>query len=117
MTVTANTPYTLSAYVNGAYVYLGVSGTGTSDTSTWTPGTGGSYAPLSIGFKTGACTTRSRLPARLVRPGQFYADDVSLPGSGGSSGGGTPTPTPTPTSTPTPTPTPAPPSTEVCRRT
>lgn len=112
VTVTASTNYTLSAYVNGAYVYLGVTGTGTSDTSTWTPGTGGSYAPLSVGFTTGASTSKVTVYLHgWYGQGTFYADDVSLPGSGGPPPPPTSTPpTATPTPTPTPTPTQTPPS-------
>ena len=55
VTVAPSTSYTLSAWVNGSYVYIGATGTGTNDVSTWTPGTG-SYQQLSVSFTTGAST-------------------------------------------------------------
>jgi chitinase len=97
--VTPNTNYTLSAYVNGAYVYIGVSGTGTNDVNTWTPGTNGAYTQLSVGFTTGANTTSVTIYVHgWYGQGTYYADDFNLPGTGG------PLPTPTATSTsPSPT--------------
>src|SRR6059058_3925832 len=56
VSVAPNTKYTLSAWVNGNYVYLGATGTGTSDPTNWTPGTGGAYQQLSTTFTTGAAT-------------------------------------------------------------
>jgi chitinase len=56
ITVSPSHTYTLSGWVDGSYVYLGVSGTGTTDTSNWTPGTSG-YQQLSVSFTTGASTT------------------------------------------------------------
>jgi hypothetical protein len=41
VTVQPDSAYRLSAWVQGSYVYLGASGTGTTDVSTWTPGTSG----------------------------------------------------------------------------
>ena len=35
--VKPNSTYTLSAWVQGGYAYLGATGTGTTDVSTWTP--------------------------------------------------------------------------------
>ncbi|NJC74372.1 carbohydrate-binding protein, partial [Planosporangium thailandense] len=80
--------YTLSAYVNGAYVYLGATGTGTADPSTWTPGTNGTYQRLSVTITTGP-NTRSVTVYLHGWYGQpaYYADDVTMPGPGG-----TPTP-------------------------
>src|SRR5262249_15166643 len=37
VSVSPNTHYTLSGWVNGSYVYIGVSGTGSTDVSNWTP--------------------------------------------------------------------------------
>ena len=99
VTVTPNTKYTLSAYVNGAYVFLGATETGGGDPSTWTPGTGGAYAPLSVAFTTGAATTSVTVYVNgWYGQGSYYADDFSLAGPGGS------TPTSTETSAPTSTP-------------
>ena len=90
MTVAANTSYTLSAYVNGAYVYIGVTGAATA--STWTPGTGGSYALLTLTFTTGASTSATIYTHGWYGQGTYYADDVTLAGPGGSA-------SPTPSST------------------
>ncbi len=93
--VKANTAYTLSAWVQGSYTYLGVTGTGTTDKNTWTPG-GGSWSQLSLSFTTGASTTSVGiyLHGWYGQPA-YFADDVSLDGPGG-----TPTTTPTtPTTT------------------
>ncbi|MFJ6940922.1 chitinase [Streptomyces sp. NPDC101132] len=57
VTVRPGSTYTLSAWVQGAYVYLGATGTGTTDTSTWTQSAGG-WTRLSTSFTTGAATTR-----------------------------------------------------------
>ena len=40
VTVKPNSTYTLSAWVQGSYVYLGATGTGTTDVSTWTQSAG-----------------------------------------------------------------------------
>ncbi|MDX6343274.1 MAG: hypothetical protein QOH87_3412, partial [Trebonia sp.] len=54
--VQPNSSYSLSAWVEGNYVYLGDTGTGTSDTSTWTP-SAATWQQLSTAFTTGAATT------------------------------------------------------------
>ncbi|MFF5807772.1 chitinase [Streptomyces sp. NPDC012746] len=80
VTVKPDSTYTLSAWVQGAYVYLGASGTGTTDVSTWTQ-TPGAWKLLSTTFRTGAATTSVTVythgwygqPAHL-------ADDVSVVG-------------------------------------
>ncbi|MFJ3926631.1 chitinase [Streptomyces sp. NPDC090022] len=58
VTVKPNSTYTLSTQVQGSYVYLGASGTGTQDVSTWTPGSGGGWQKLSTTFTTGPSTTQ-----------------------------------------------------------
>ncbi|WP_455713536.1 carbohydrate binding domain-containing protein [Streptomyces xanthophaeus] len=111
VSVQPNSSYTLSAYVQGSYVYLGATGTGISGAqSTWTPSSP-SYSRLSVGFSTGPDTTSVTvyLHGWYGQP-SYHADDVSLAGPGGS----TPTPTSTPPTTPPPTtapPTTAPPTT------
>lgn len=111
VSVQPNSQYTLSAYVQGSYVYLGATGSGiTSAPSTWTPNSP-SYGRLSVGFTTGPSTTSVTvyLHGWYGQP-TYYADDVSLTGPGGSS----PTPTTTPPTTTPPTtapPTTAPPTT------
>jgi chitinase len=90
--VKPNATYTLSAYVQGSYVYLGASGTGTTDVSTWTPGASG-WSQLTTTFTTGANTTSVQvyLHGWYGQPA-YYADDVSVFGPDGGGGGGT-TPT------------------------
>nr|WP_202447892.1 glycosyl hydrolase family 18 protein [Streptomyces sp. SID5468] len=78
ITVQPGHTYTLSGWVQGSYVYLGVTGTGTSDASTWTPGTGGSYAKLSTSFTTGSSTTSVTVWVHgWYGQGTYYADDIS----------------------------------------
>ncbi|MFG2486498.1 chitinase [Streptomyces virginiae] len=56
VTVKPDSAYTLGAWVQGAYVYLGASGTGTTDVSTWTQ-TPGAWKQLTTTFRTGPSTT------------------------------------------------------------
>ncbi|MFF4431223.1 chitinase [Streptomyces sp. NPDC001513] len=56
VTVKPDSPYTLAAWVQGAYVYLGASGTGTTDVSAWTQ-TPGAWKQLTTTFRTGPSTT------------------------------------------------------------
>ncbi|MFD8893095.1 chitinase [Streptomyces sp. NPDC059566] len=56
VTVKPDSAYTLTAWVQGAYVYLGASGTGTTDVSTWTQ-TPGAWKQLTTTFRTGPSTT------------------------------------------------------------
>lgn len=108
VTVATNTNYTLSAYVNGAYVFLGVSGGVTA--STWTPSTGGAYSQLSVSFNSGSATSVTVYVNGWYGQGTFYADDFVMNGPGG---GTSPTPTSTtasPTQSPSPSPTAASPS-------
>jgi Fibronectin type III domain/Carbohydrate binding domain len=81
--------YTLTAWVEGNYVYLGDSGTGSSDTNTWTP-SATAWQQLSTSFSTGASTTSVTIYLHgWYGQGTYYADDVVLTGPGGS-----PPPTP-----------------------
>ncbi|WP_189968604.1 chitinase [Streptomyces violascens] len=91
--VRPNSTYTLSAWVQGSYVYLGASGTGTTDVSTWTPGTGSGYGQLSTTFTTGSSTTSVQIYIHgwYGQPA-YYADDISVYGPDGG-GGGDPAPT------------------------
>ncbi|MER6271080.1 glycoside hydrolase family 18 protein [Streptomyces sp900105755] len=95
--VKANSTYTLSAWVQGSYTYLGVTGTGTTDVSTWTPNT--SWTQLSTTFTTGASTTSVTVWTHgwYGQPA-YYADDVSVYGP---DGGGGSDPAPTVPATPT----------------
>jgi chitinase len=103
ISVQPNSQYTLSAYVQGSYVYLGATGTGTTDPSTWTP-SAASYTQLSVSFTTGAGTTSVTVYTHgwYAQPA-YYADDVTLSGPGGTT---TTPPTTTPPTTTPPTTTP-----------
>ncbi|PJN12163.1 chitinase [Streptomyces sp. CB01635] len=86
--VKPNSTYTLSSWVQGSYVYLGASGTGTTDVSTWTPGSSG-WQQLSTTFTTGANTTSVTVYTHgWYGQSAYYADDVSVLGPDG--GGGDP---------------------------
>ncbi|MCQ8194015.1 chitinase [Streptomyces rugosispiralis] len=84
--VKPNSSYTLGAWVQGSYVYLGASGTGTTDVSTWTPSATG-WQQLSTSFTTGANTTSVTIYTHgwYGQPA-YYADDISLAGPGGDPG-------------------------------
>ncbi|KJY22902.1 MULTISPECIES: chitinase [unclassified Streptomyces] len=56
ITVKPDSTYTLGAWVQGAYVYLGASGTGTTDVSAWTQSPG-AFKQLTTSFRTGPSTT------------------------------------------------------------
>ncbi|MGG8407134.1 carbohydrate binding domain-containing protein [Streptomyces sp. 12297] len=104
VSVQPNSQYTLSAYVQGSYVYLGATGTGiTGTTSTWTPNSP-SYGRLSVGFTTGPSTTSVTvyLHGWYGQPA-YHADDVSLTGPGGTTPPTTAPPTTPPPTTPPPT--------------
>jgi hypothetical protein len=89
VSVQPSSAYTLTGWVQGNYVFIGDSGTGTSDTSTWTP-SAGSWQQLSTSFSTGASTTSVTIYVHgWYAQGTYYADDLSLTGPGGG-GGGTP---------------------------
>jgi chitinase len=83
VTVKPNSDYTLSGWVQGSYVYLGASGTGTTDVSTWTP-SAPSWQRLSTTFRTGAATTSVTIYTHgWYGTPTYYADDLSLLGPGG----------------------------------
>jgi N-acetyl-beta-hexosaminidase len=67
----------VASYVQGAYVYLGVTGTGTTDTSVWTPSTAGAFTKLSVTFTTGPSTTSVLVWVHgWYGQGTYYLDDV-----------------------------------------
>ncbi|MFF8193868.1 chitinase [Streptomyces bobili] len=90
--VKPNSTYTLSAWVQGGYTYLGTTGTGTTDVSTWTPDSA-AWKQLSTTFSTGASTTSVTVYLHgWYGQAAYLADDVSVYGPDG--GGGTdPAPT------------------------
>jgi chitinase len=90
--VKPNSTYTLSAWVQGGYAYLGATGTGTTDVSTWTPDSS-SWKQLTTTFTTGASTTSVSVYLHgWYGQAAYLADDVSVYGPDGG-GGGDPAPT------------------------
>ncbi|MGW2964034.1 chitinase [Streptomyces sp. NPDC001220] len=86
VTVKPSSQYTLSGYVRGSYVYLGASGTGTTDVSTWTQ-SAPDWQKLTTTFTTGAATTKVTVYTHgWYGTGAYYADDISLVGPGGTTG-------------------------------
>ncbi|MFI8948790.1 chitinase [Streptomyces sp. NPDC053750] len=85
--------YTLSAWVQGGYSYLGVTGTGTTDVSTWTPDSA-SWKQLSTRFTTGSSTTSVTVYTHgwYGQPA-YHVDDLSVFGPDGGGGDGDPDPT------------------------
>ncbi|MFD3932171.1 chitinase [Streptomyces sp. NPDC058614] len=80
VTVQPNSQYTLAGYVRGSYVYLGASGTGTTDVSTWTQ-SAPAWQQLTTSFRTGASTTRVTIYTHgWYGTGAYNVDDVSLIG-------------------------------------
>jgi chitinase len=73
ITVQPNHSYTLSAYVNGSYAYIGVQ----NGASNWTSSS--SYTQLSVPFTTGASQTSVTIYIHgWYAQGNVYADDFSL---------------------------------------
>lgn len=93
VTVKPDSTYTLSGYVRGSYVYLGASGTGTTDVSTWTP-SASDWQHLRTTFRTGPATTKVTIYTHGWYGSPAYtADDLTLLGPG--------TETPAPPAAPT----------------
>ncbi|SEC37016.1 chitinase [Streptomyces sp. TLI_105] len=83
VTVKPGSTYTLSGWVRGSYVYLGATGTGTTDVSTWT-GSAPDWQKLTTTFTTGASTTSVTLYTHgWYGTPAYQADDLSLYGPGG----------------------------------
>lgn len=79
--VRPNTTYSLSGWVRGSYVYLGVNG----GTSTWT-NSPSAYRLLTVSFTTGASQTSATIYVHgWYAQGTYYADDITLKGPGGGS--------------------------------
>ncbi|MER5532220.1 chitinase [Streptomyces mirabilis] len=86
VTVKPDSQYTLAGYVRGSYVYLGASGTGTTDVSTWTQ-SAPDWQQLTTTFRTGPSTTKVTLYTHgWYGTGAYYADDVSFVGPGADPG-------------------------------
>ncbi|MFI5801436.1 chitinase [Streptomyces sp. NPDC051561] len=79
--------YTLSAWTQGSYAYLGASGTGTTDVSTWSPGST-EWKQLTTTFKAGPSTKSVTVYTHgWYGQSAYYVDDLSVFGPDG--GGGT----------------------------
>ncbi|MFD9541601.1 chitinase [Streptomyces sp. NPDC060022] len=85
--VKPNSTYSLSSWVQGGYAYIGASGTGTTDVSTWSPGSS-SWTQLRTSFTTGASTTSVTVYTHgWYGQAAYFVDDVEVTGPDG--GGGT----------------------------
>jgi chitinase len=83
VTVKPNASYTLSGWVRGSYVYLGVTGAGTTDGYTWTQ-SAADWQKLTKSFTTGADTTSVTIYTHgWYGTPAYQADDISLLGPGG----------------------------------
>ncbi|MFD5077042.1 chitinase [Streptomyces sp. NPDC058371] len=86
VTVRPDAQYTLAGYVRGSYVYLGATGTGTTDVSSWTQ-SAPDWQRLATTFRTGPSTTKVTIYTHgWYGTGAYYADDVSLVGPGVDAG-------------------------------
>lgn len=84
VTVQPSTTYSVSAWVRGNYVYLGI----TNGPSTWTP-SATTYSQLSLSFTTAAGQTSAQLFLHgWYGQGTYNADDVVLDGPGNGPPGG-----------------------------
>lgn len=86
--VKPNSTYTLSAWVQGGYAYLGASGTGTGtgSVSTWTPDSA-AWKQLTTTFTTGASTTSVEVYTHgWYGTSPYLVDDVSVFGPDGGGG-------------------------------
>lgn len=99
VSVQPNSAYTLTDWVEGGFVFLGDTGTGTTDTSTFTQAAS-AFTQLSVSFTTGASTTSvSVFVHGWFAQAADTVDDVVLTGPAGA---GAPPPTgPTVPSAPT----------------
>jgi chitinase len=76
--VQPNHAYTLSAFVQGSYAFIGVTGGGTGNPSNFAP-SAPSYAKLSVGFTTGAGTTSVTIFVHgWYAQGTVLADDFTV---------------------------------------
>ena len=77
--VRPNTTYSLSGWVRGSNVYLGVNG----GASTWTTSPSG-YSRLTVSFTTGSSQTSATVYVHgWYAQGDYHADDIALNGPGG----------------------------------
>ncbi|MEV5317812.1 glycoside hydrolase family 18 protein [Streptomyces sp. NPDC052687] len=82
VTVQPDSTYTLTGHVRGSYVYLGASGTGTTDVTAWTQ-SATDWQQLTTTFRTGPATTRVTVFTHgWYGTGAYHADDLTLTGPG-----------------------------------
>ena len=74
LTLSPNHAYTLTAWVQGSYAYVGVSGGASA--STWTSSSG--WSKLTVAFTTGASGTVTVFVHGWYGTGAVYADDVAV---------------------------------------
>ncbi|MFC8371402.1 carbohydrate binding domain-containing protein [Streptomyces sp. NPDC057238] len=87
VSVQPDTEYTLSAWVRGNYVYLGVDG----GASTWTA-SASDWKQLTVSFTTGASQRTAEVYLHgWYGQGTYHADDISLDGPGGGDDAEAPT--------------------------
>ncbi|MFI5984870.1 chitinase [Streptomyces sp. NPDC051555] len=98
VTVKPDSTYTLGAWVQGGYAYLGATGTGTTDVSTWTQSPG-AWKQLTTTFRTGPATTSVTVWTHgWYGQGPVLTDDLTLVGPDpGGTGPGQPQPPAAPT--------------------
>jgi Carbohydrate binding domain len=75
--VQPNHAYTLSAWVQGSYAFIGVTGGGTGDPSTFTPSASG-YQQLTVRFTTGSASSVTVFVHGWYAQGTVFADDFSV---------------------------------------
>jgi chitodextrinase len=78
VSVVSGSAYTLSAWVQGSYVFLGVTG----GVSTWTPGAAG-WSLLTTTFTASSASAQIYLHGWYGQ-GTYFADDLGLAGPGGT---------------------------------
>jgi chitinase len=92
VSVRPSSAYTLSGWLRGGYVFLGATGTGTTDVSAWTSSSG-AYRQVTTAFTTGAATTSVTIYVNgWYGQGAYQADDIVLDGPPGDGGGNDTTP-------------------------
>jgi len=70
--------YTLSGWVQGSYAFIGVTGTGTSDTNIFSPSSTG-FTQISVQFTTGASTSSVTIYVHgWYAQGTILADDLAV---------------------------------------
>src|SRR5262245_16147418 len=84
VSVVSGTQYTLSGWVRGSYVYIGIIG----GASTWTPNAA-DWTQLTVTFTASSSSVQVFLHG-WYGTGDYFADDVSLQGQGGASVPGVP---------------------------